>query len=105
MTNLIFDVVKAVVCLIVGAAVIYVVPWLKTHINAERLTIAMMIIEATVKAVQQTMGNATGAERKEEVVKKVLHALALHGIYLSSEQLDDLIEAAVKTMKIQEGRT
>ena len=105
MTDLIFEVVKAVVCLIAGAAVIYVVPWIKTHVDAQKLQIALMIVEAAVRAVQQTMSDAPGASRKIEVKRKVLNALALHGIHLSAEQLDDLIESAVKTMKIQEGRT
>ena len=104
MKNLIFDLVKAVVCLMVGAAVIYVVPWLKTHISAEKLNIAMMIVEAAVRAAQQTMSDAPGQARKAEVTHKVLSALREHGISLTVEQLDDLIESAVKTMKIQEGR-
>ena len=66
---------------------------------------AILIVESVVRAVQQTMSDAPGQSRKIEAKRRILEALALHGIYLSSEQLDDLIEAAVKTMKIQEGRT
>jgi hypothetical protein len=50
------------------------------------------------------MSDAPGQARKAEVTHKVLSALREHGISLTVEQLDDLIESAVKTMKIQEGR-
>ena len=61
-------------------------------------------VKAAVLATQQTCQAKTGAERKEIVMEILRTFLLERNIEISDSQLDVLIEAAVKTMKIAENR-
>lgn len=102
MNEIIFEVIKVVV--MVAALVItrYLVPWLKGKIGADKLEAAEKWVRYAVLKAQQVLGNKSGDDRKAYVTEFLKEILIAKNIVLSDEQLDVLIEAAVKQMKIEE---
>lgn len=102
MNEIIFEVVKIVV--MVAALVItrYLVPWIKQKIGAEKLSEIENWAKQAVLMAQQVYKEWTGEDKKAYVTKFLKELLMAKDISISDEQLDILIEAAVKQMKIQE---
>lgn len=102
MNDIIFEIVKVVV--MVAALVItrYLVPWLKEKIGADKLAVAEKWARYAVLKAQQVLWAESGKDRKAYVTEFLKEILTAKNIALSDEQLDVLIEAAVKQMKIEE---
>lgn len=102
MNEIIFEVIKVVV--MVAALIItrYLVPWLKEKIGAGKLAVAEKWARCAVLKAQQVLWDETGKDRKAYVTEFLKEILIAENIALSDEQLDVLIEAAVKQMKIEE---
>ena len=102
MNEILFEIIKVVV--MVAALVItrYLVPWLKEKIGADKLATAEKWARYAVLKAQQVLWDETGKDRKAYVTEFLKEILIAKNIALSDEQLDVLIEAAVKQMKIEE---
>lgn len=102
MDEIIFEVIKVVV--MVAALVIarYLVPWLKEKIGADKLTQIEKWAHYAVEMAQQVHWSETGPDKKAIVTEFLKEILTAKNISISDEQLDVLIEAAVKEMKMQE---
>lgn len=102
MNEILFEVIKVVV--MVAALVItrYLVPWLREKIGADKLAVAEKWARYAVLKAQQVMWSENGSERKAYVTEFLKGLLIKKNIALSDEQLDVLVEAAVKQMKIEE---
>lgn len=102
MDNIIFEFVKIVV--MVAALVItrYLVPWIRNKIGADKLAEAEKWVKYAVLKAQQVLWAEDGADKKAYVTEFLKELLIAKNIALSDEQLDVLIEAAVKQMKIEE---
>lgn len=105
MTNeLFFEIVKVVVMIVALVLARYVIPWVKTQLDASQIKLIMEWVNVAVLCVQQTFKDYTNEEKKQAVVKYINKLLADKGIELTAEQIDILIEAAVKQMKIEESK-
>lgn len=102
MNEMIFEVLRLVVLLAVFAVTCYLIPWIRGKIGQDRLDEITRWVNAAVLMAQQVYNAKTGAERKAIVVDLLRDILIAKNISISDEQLDILIEAAVKGMKIQE---
>lgn len=102
MSEMVFEILKAVVVLAVMLVTTYLIPWLQAVIGKERLAIAQTWATAAVLMAQQVHDGKTGPERKEIVIDKLRDILIKKNIDMSYEQMDILVEAAVKVMKMQE---
>lgn len=102
MNEIIFEIIKVVV--MVAALVItrYLVPWLKGKIGADKLDAAEKWTRYAVLKAQQVLWEKDGQDRKAYVTEFLKEILIANNVALSNEQLDVLIEAAVKQMKIEE---
>ena len=102
MNDIIFEIVKVVV--MVAALVItrYLIPWLKEKIGADKLAVAEKWARYAVLKAQQVLWEQGGQDKKAYVTEFLKEILMAKNIALSDEQLDVLIEAAVKQMKIEE---
>ncbi len=105
MNEMIFEVLRLVVLLAVFAATCYLIPWIRGKIGQDRLDEITKWVNAAVLMAQQVYDARTGAERKAIVVDLLKDILIAKNISISDEQLDILIEAAVKGMKMQERKT
>lgn len=102
MDEIIFEVVKVVVMVAVLVITRYLVPWLKEKIGADKLAVAEKWVKYAVLKAQQVLWEKDGQDRKAYVTEFLKEILIAKNIALSDEQLDVLIEAAVKQMRIEE---
>jgi len=102
MNDIIFEAIKIVV--MVAALVItrYLVPWIREKIGADKMVEIERWVRFAVLKAQQVMQSATGEDKKAYVTEFLKELLIAKNISLSDEQLEVLIEAAVKQMKIEE---
>lgn len=102
MSDIVFEVIKLVVMLVALVAARYVIPYIKERIGADQMdTIAQWARYAVLKA-QQVLWAETGEAKKEYVTEFLKELLKDKKITITEEQLDILIESAVKEMKMEE---
>lgn len=98
MNELTFNILKIVVAVATVFISAYVIPLLKEKLNDSRYNRLLDMVEIAVRAAEQTI-KADGAVKKDEVVKFVTEWMIAHGISITQEQLDQLIECAVYNLK------
>lgn len=102
MNEMIFEVLRLVVLLAVFVVTCYLIPWIRGKIGQDKLDEITKWANAAVLMAQQVYAAKTGAERKAIVVGLLKDILIAKNISISDDQLNMLIEAAVKAMKMQE---
>ena len=86
------QIISAVIALISALVSAFLIPWLKTKIDADKLLQTIRTyVEIGVKAAEQLYTATDGAAKKAYVV----NFLAEKGIQFDVETIDKLIEAAV----------
>lgn len=102
MSEMAMEILKVIVMLAVLLVTRYLIPLIKTRIEAEQLAEVKAWATDAVLMAQQVHNAKPGAERKAIVVDLVRGILIQKNIDISAEQLNTLIEAAVKAMKMQD---
>lgn len=102
MNEILFEVIKVVVMVAVLIITRYLIPWLKAKIGVDKLAVAEKWVKYAVLKAQQVLWEKNGQDKKAYVTEFLKEILIAKNIALSDEQLDVLIEAAVKQMKIEE---
>lgn len=102
MNEIVFEVLKFIVVILVLFVTRYLIPWLKAKIGADKLETAEKWARYAVLKAQQVLWEKDGQDRKAYVTEFLKELLIAKNIALSDEQVDVLIEAAVKQMKIEE---
>ena len=102
MSDILFEILKIVIMVAALAIARYLVPWIKEKIGADKLAGAEKWARYAVLKAQQVHWEESGADRKTYVTEFLKELLIAKNIALSDEQLDILIEAAVKQMKMEE---
>lgn len=85
------QIISAVIALISALVSAFLIPWLKTKIDADKLQTLRTYVEIGVKAAEQLYTAAEGDKKKAYVIS----FLAGKGIKFDVEIVDKLIEAAV----------
>lgn len=106
MNNMIFNVLMALIVALIGVITKTLLPYLSekkaeatAKIRQTRWAWAADIIDAVVRAVEQTVSDEIHGQGKKDIAVKYIETLFLQcGIELSHEQIDALIEAAVQAM-------
>ena len=101
MSDICFEGLKILVMVAVLVLTRYVLPWVKSKVNSEKLNLVAQWAYKAVLMVQQTMKTTDGKEKKA-IVTRFLKEILQKNITLSDAQIEILIEAAVKQMKLQE---
>jgi len=104
--NLVVNVCMALIVAMIGIVTKTLLPYLKqkkeevnASLRATKWAWAADIIDAVVRAVEQTVSDDIhGADKKELAVKYIMPFLQKNGISLSDDEVDKLIEAAVQAM-------
>lgn len=100
MNDILFEILKAAIILILILISRYGIPYLKQELENTKHDWIIKWIGIMVESTEQTVfGDKKGAERKAIVVKFIKSMLIKKNINLTDEQLDSLIEAAVYEMK------
>lgn len=99
MNELTFNILKIVVSVVAALVSAFVIPLLKEKLADIKYQRLLEMVEIAVRAAEQTIkGSGHGAIKKDEVINYVTNWMLSHGIYITDEQLDQLIEAAVYAM-------
>ena len=102
MSDICFEGLKILVMVAVLVLTRYVLPWVKSKVNSEKLNLVAQWAYKAVLMVQQTMKTTDGKEKKAIVTQFLKEILQEKNITLSDAQIEILIEAAVKQIKLQE---
>lgn len=95
-TEIIVKIIFSIVLILVST---YLIPYLKTLRDDVRWQKLINMVEAAVNAAEQTIKEpGSGKEKKEMVVKFVTKWMEEQGISVTEDEVDALIEAAVKKM-------
>lgn len=97
MNEIIFEILKCVVIVAIILITRYAIPLLRSKIEQSKYAELVEWVKEAVRWAEQTMEG--GAFKKEQVVAFLTTLAFEKGINISQEQLDVLIEAAVKAMK------
>ncbi|SDZ87929.1 Bacteriophage holin of superfamily 6 (Holin_LLH) [Lachnospiraceae bacterium NK3A20] len=100
MSNAVFEIVRLLVMLCAALVAAFVIPWIRARMSKDTLETVEEWVEAAVLMAQQTMWDKDGADRKKFVLDYISRFCNGHGISLTAEQVDILIESAVKEMKL-----
>jgi LL-H family phage holin len=102
MSDIVFEILKLVVMVIALVVARYLVPWIKNRLEADKVDLIATWAKNAVLMAQQTLTSNSGEEKKGVVTDFLREILKAKNIALSDYQLNVLIEAAVKQMKIDE---
>ena len=105
MNEIDFEALKLLIMIVFFLASCYLVPWIKSMIGQNRLDEIKSWTNAAVLMAQQVYYAKSGPERKAIVVDLLKSMLTAKNISITDEQLDTLIEAAVKAMKMEENKS
>ena len=86
------QIISAVIALISALVSAFLIPWLKTKIDADKLQTLRTYVEIGVKAAEQLYAATDGEEKKAYVI----NFLAEHGIRFDVSTIDQLIEAVLQ---------
>lgn len=78
------------------------VPFIQSKMTEDQLKTAQEMAKMFVYMAEQAFGDKSGQERKQIVKDALQEALKNAGINMTDQFIDDMIEAAVKGMKIAE---
>ncbi len=102
MNEFIFEVIKIIATMTSMVVARYLVPWLKEKIGTDKLAQIEKWARYAVEMAQQVHWSQPGEDRKALVTEFLKEILTSKNISISDEQLDVLIESAVKEMKMHE---
>lgn len=103
MTDIIFELINLVVMIAAAVVARYLIPWIKERIGTEKLNTVAEWAKKAVLYAEQVMTSATGEEKKEAVTAILKEIVEANNISITDEQIDILIESAVKQMNMDEG--
>lgn len=92
-------IVKIIVALIGGLITYFLIPWLKTKVEAEKLEKFRAFVEDAVRAMEQLLPPEEYKKKKEEVKQAAEEYLAKIGLKLTDEQIELIIEGIVNAVK------
>lgn len=100
MNDILYEVLKSVVVLVLILITRYAIPYLKQKIENSKYDWVVKWVDIAVKSTEQTIfGDKMGPKRKAIVTRFIKEMLLQKNILLSDEQLDNIIESAVFAMK------
>lgn len=102
MNDIIFEALKLLIMVCAAVIARYVIPWLKSRIEQDKMAAIEKMVTQAVLYAQQVLTSKSGAEKKAIVTDLLKEMLTAKNISITDEQLNILIEAAVKQMKMEE---
>ena len=102
MQDIIMTILECIATVIVIVVARYAIPAINTKVAGTKYEALVAYIEKVVYAMQQTL--VDNEEKKAEAVTKVTDYLDNQGLKVSEDEINVLIEAAVKQMKIEENK-
>jgi LL-H family phage holin len=102
MNDITFNILKIVITIATALISAYVIPLLKEKLKDAKYQSLLEIVGIAVRAAEQTIkGSGQGAVKKDEVITFVTDWMVRHGISITQDQLDQLIECCVYNLKLE----
>ena len=107
MTNneLIKYIVEGIIAILLIVITRYLIPFIKNKIGDDQFTKLAGWVKFAVLKAEQVLTAETGEQKKEYVISFIDEVRAENKINVTAEQLDVLIESAVKEMNIAQNKT
>ena len=94
-------IVNAVIALIASIITTFLIPWIKSKIDAAKLAQIVEWVGIAVRAAEQIYNESGMGEKKKQYV---LDFLASKGFTLDPDSINAMIEAAVKELNIEQNK-
>lgn len=94
-------IVNAVITLIAAIVTTFLIPWIKSKIDAAKLAQIVEWVGIAVRAAEQIYNESGMGEKKKQYV---LNFLADKGFTLDPNSINAMIEAAVKELNIEQNK-
>lgn len=94
-------IVNAVIALIAAIVTTFLIPWIKSKIDAAKLAQIVEWVGIAVRAAEQIYNESGMGEKKKQYV---LDFLASKGFTLDPDSINAMIEAAVKELNIEQNK-
>ena len=94
-------IVNAVIALIAAIITTFLIPWIKSKIDAAKLAQIVEWVGIAVRAAEQIYNESGMGEKKKQYV---LDFLAEKGFTLDPNSINAMIEAAVKELNIEQNK-
>lgn len=104
MSDIAMYIAEVIIIAIVAAICRFVVPCAINYVENSKLSVAAQWVKFAVLKAEQVFSEYTGSEKKEYVEKFVVETLQQRKINITQDQVDTLIESAVKQMNIEKQR-
>ena len=101
MTIDITEIVVAVIGLLSAVVTAFVVPYIKSKTTINQQINIETFARAAVLAAQQIYGIEENQKKKEYAVQYITEQLKKHGITLDADAISTVIEAALKSIKLE----
>lgn len=89
------DIIRAILVLIMALISRYLIPWINAKLGTEKLSTLKIWVKAAVEAAEQIYTGTGRGTEKRQFVEKFLQD---KGYRLDTQELDTLIEAAVREL-------
>lgn len=103
MRDIILEVLKLTIMIAAMLITRYAIPWLKAKTENSVMQALIDWTGQAVLAAEQTHAAGSGAEKKAIVTEFIKKLLMQKNISLSDDEIEMLIEAAVRQMKMEDG--
>lgn len=100
MKDIYLEIAKLVVMILAALVTRYLIPWLKARTENDTMSAIIDWTAQAVLAAEQVQGAGNGEHKKYLVREFVQKILAEKGVELTDEEIDTIIEAAVKQMNM-----
>lgn len=104
MADITFEILKLIVMVCTALVTAYVIPWIRKKVGDENISVIADWTQKAVWYAQQTMSASSGAMRKQYVMGFLKEIVQKNKIPITDEQLEILVEAAVKELRIEEAK-
>ena len=94
-------IVNAIIALIAAIITTFLIPWIKSKIDAAKLAQIVEWVGIAVRAAEQIYNESGMGEKKKQYV---LDFLADKGFTLDPNSINAMIEAAVKELNIEQNK-
>ncbi len=99
--DIIMQILKLVIMIATALITTYLIPWIKSHTDSEKMYSIMRWAHEAVLAAEQIYGAGTGEEKKKYALEFLHDIVEAAHINLTKAELEMLIEAAVGEMNIE----
>ena len=98
MRDIILELLKLTIMIATMLITRYAIPWIKAKTENDTMSVLIDWVMQAVLAAEQCHQAQSGAERKAIVTRFIKELLAQKNLELTDEEIDVMIEAAVKQM-------